>query len=309
MTKKELLVLRREKDKLVRTLGGIREMSKTPSAVWIVDTNKEHIAVGEARKLGIPVIAILDSNCDPDVVDFPIPGNDDAIRAVGLLTRVIADAVAEGLVARAGGGTPRLWSRWPSGRPNCWPPTRPRPPLRSSRWRRWLRPSWLRSSLRRLSLRRSWPRLSLRRRWSRPSWLRSSLRRRWSRRSWLRLSLKRRWPRLRPGSSAEDAELAVEVAVVDEIIAEEAVVEAAVAEAVAEEAVVEAAVAEAVAEEAVVDAVIADAVAEEAVARPLSSRQSRSRSRLTQLPLEASPTRPLSSHHPVQRGSWSHRCR
>ena len=105
MTKKELLVLRREKDKLVRTLGGIREMTKTPSAVWVVDTNKEHIAVGEARKLGIPVIAILDSNCDPDVVDFPIPGNDDAIRAVGLLTRVIADAVAEGLVARASGGT------------------------------------------------------------------------------------------------------------------------------------------------------------------------------------------------------------
>ena len=105
MTKKELLVLRREKDKLVRTLGGIREMSKIPSAVWIVDTNKEHIAVGEAHKLGIPVIAILDSNCDPDVVDFPIPGNDDAIRAVGLLTRVIADAVAEGLMARASGGT------------------------------------------------------------------------------------------------------------------------------------------------------------------------------------------------------------
>ncbi len=105
MTKKELLVLRREKDKLVRTLGGIRDMNKIPSAVWIVDTNKEHIAVGEARKLGIPVIAILDSNCDPDVVDFPIPGNDDAIRAVGLLTRVIADAVAEGLVARASGGT------------------------------------------------------------------------------------------------------------------------------------------------------------------------------------------------------------
>jgi small subunit ribosomal protein S2 len=105
MTKKELLVLRREKDKLERTLGGIREMSRTPSAVWVVDTNKEHIAVGEARKLGIPVIAILDSNCDPDVVDFPIPGNDDAIRAVGLLTRVIADAVAEGLMARASGAS------------------------------------------------------------------------------------------------------------------------------------------------------------------------------------------------------------
>jgi small subunit ribosomal protein S2 len=103
MTKKELLVLRREKDKLERTLGGIRDMIKIPSAVWVVDTNKEHIAVGEARKLGIPVVAILDSNCDPDVVDFPIPGNDDAIRAVALLTRVIADAVADGLMARAAG--------------------------------------------------------------------------------------------------------------------------------------------------------------------------------------------------------------
>jgi small subunit ribosomal protein S2 len=103
LTKKELLVLRREKDKLERTLGGIRDMAKIPSAVWIVDTKKEHIAVGEARKLGIPVIAVLDTNCDPDEVDFPIPGNDDAIRSVALLTRVIADAVAEGLMARAGG--------------------------------------------------------------------------------------------------------------------------------------------------------------------------------------------------------------
>jgi small subunit ribosomal protein S2 len=103
LTKKELLVLRREKDKLERTLGGIRDMAKLPSAVWIVDTKKEHIAVGEARKLNIPVIAVLDTNCDPDEVDFPIPGNDDAIRSVALLTRVIADAVAEGLIARAGG--------------------------------------------------------------------------------------------------------------------------------------------------------------------------------------------------------------
>ena len=82
LTKKELLVLRREKDKLAKTLGGIRDMAKVPSAVWIVDTNKEHLAVNEARKLGIPVVAILDTNCDPDVVDYPIPGNDDAIRAV-----------------------------------------------------------------------------------------------------------------------------------------------------------------------------------------------------------------------------------
>jgi len=101
-TKKELLQMRRERDKLNRSLGGIREMSRTPAAVWIVDTNKEHLAVEEARKLRIPIIGILDSNCDPDLVDFPIPGNDDAIRAVGLLTRVVADAVAEGLIARSG---------------------------------------------------------------------------------------------------------------------------------------------------------------------------------------------------------------
>jgi small subunit ribosomal protein S2 len=102
LTKKELLQLRRERDKLERSLGGIRDMSRVPSALWIVDTKKEHIAVSEARKLGIPVIAILDTNCDPDEVQYPIPGNDDAIRSVALLTRVIADAVADGLIARAG---------------------------------------------------------------------------------------------------------------------------------------------------------------------------------------------------------------
>ncbi|MCP2263832.1 30S ribosomal protein S2 [Promicromonospora thailandica] len=105
LTKKELLVLRREKDKLSRTLGGIRDMAKVPSAVWIVDTNKEHLAVDEARKLGIPVVAILDTNCDPDMVDYAIPGNDDAIRSVTLLTRVIADAAAEGLMQRHSGGS------------------------------------------------------------------------------------------------------------------------------------------------------------------------------------------------------------
>ena len=101
-TKKELLILKRERDKLEKTLGGIRSMAKVPSAVWIVDTKKEHLAVDEAKKLGLPVIAILDTNCDPDEVDYKIPGNDDAIRSVTLLTRVIADAVAEGLVARSG---------------------------------------------------------------------------------------------------------------------------------------------------------------------------------------------------------------
>ena len=134
-TKKELLQMRRERDKLNKSLGGIREMSRTPSAVWIVDTNKEHLAVEEARKLRIPIIGILDSNCDPDLVDFPIPGNDDAIRAVGLLTRVVADAVAEGLIARsgakAGPTAPRPWaprSRWPSGSASCWAATPSRPP-------------------------------------------------------------------------------------------------------------------------------------------------------------------------------------
>ena len=100
-TKKELLMMRREKDKLSRTLGGIRDMTKVPSAVWIVDPKKEHLAVSEARKLRIPIVAILDTNADPDEVDYRIPGNDDAIRAVALLTRVIADAVAEGLIARS----------------------------------------------------------------------------------------------------------------------------------------------------------------------------------------------------------------
>ena len=99
-TKKELLLMRREKDKLAKTLGGIRDMGRTPQAIWVVDTNKEHLAVDEARKLGIPVIAILDTNCDPDMVDYQIPGNDDAIRSVTLLTRVIADAVAAGLTQR-----------------------------------------------------------------------------------------------------------------------------------------------------------------------------------------------------------------
>ena len=99
-TKKELLMMRREKDKLERTLGGIRDMSRAPSAVWIVDTNKEHLAVDEAQKLNIPVVAILDTNCDPDEVTYPIPGNDDAIRSVTLLTRVVADAVAAGLQER-----------------------------------------------------------------------------------------------------------------------------------------------------------------------------------------------------------------
>jgi small subunit ribosomal protein S2 len=99
-TKKELLIKKRELIKLHKSLGGIRNLTKAPSAIWVVDTKKEHLAIDEAAKLGIPVIGILDTNCDPDEMTYPIPGNDDAIRSVALLTRVIADAVAEGLIQR-----------------------------------------------------------------------------------------------------------------------------------------------------------------------------------------------------------------
>jgi small subunit ribosomal protein S2 len=101
LPKKEVLKLRHEREKLERNLGGIRDMTRPPAAIWVVDTRKEHIAVTEARKLGVPVVAILDTNCDPDEVDYPIPGNDDAIRAGSLLTRIVADAVAEGLRLRS----------------------------------------------------------------------------------------------------------------------------------------------------------------------------------------------------------------
>jgi small subunit ribosomal protein S2 len=96
MPKKEALLLSRELEKLQKNLGGIRNMSKRPDAVFILDTKKEHIGVTEANKLGIPVIAVVDTNVDPDVVQFPIPGNDDAIRANGLMCHVIAEAVLEG---------------------------------------------------------------------------------------------------------------------------------------------------------------------------------------------------------------------
>ena len=115
-TKKELLIKKRELDKLHKSLGGIRNLTKTPSAIWVVDTKKEHLAIQEAKKLGIPVIGILDTNCDPDEMTYPIPGNDDAIRSVGLLTRVIADAVAEGLIQRhqkpAEGETAEPMAEW-----------------------------------------------------------------------------------------------------------------------------------------------------------------------------------------------------
>ncbi len=96
LPKKEVLGIKKEHDKLLYNLGGIRNMKKIPDAVFIIDPGKETIAVNEARKLGIPIVAITDTNCDPDVVDFVIPGNDDAIRSCALITRVIADAVKAG---------------------------------------------------------------------------------------------------------------------------------------------------------------------------------------------------------------------
>ena len=96
LPKKEAIRLRREREKLERNLSGIQDLDRVPDAIFVIDTKKEHIAVTEARKLGIPVIAIVDTNCDPDEVDFIIPGNDDAIRSVTLVARVIADALREG---------------------------------------------------------------------------------------------------------------------------------------------------------------------------------------------------------------------
>jgi small subunit ribosomal protein S2 len=96
LKKKERLVLSREQAKLNRVLGGIREMTRMPSALFIIDIKKEHIAIDEARKLGIPIFAIVDTNTDPNVVDYPIPANDDSVRTIELITKVLADAVLEG---------------------------------------------------------------------------------------------------------------------------------------------------------------------------------------------------------------------
>jgi small subunit ribosomal protein S2 len=104
MIKKEGLKVRRELTKLERNLGGIQGLEKVPSAVFVIDTKKEHIAVTEANRLGIPVIAVVDTNCDPDIIDYVIPGNDDAIRSANLMCRIVADAVVEGrqLAAKKG---------------------------------------------------------------------------------------------------------------------------------------------------------------------------------------------------------------
>jgi small subunit ribosomal protein S2 len=107
MPKKEALLLGRELEKLERNLGGIAQMERLPDAVFILDTKKEHIGVTEANKLGIPIIAVVDTNCDPDIIQYVIPGNDDAIRSGSLMCRVIADAVEEGrfIASRRGTGS------------------------------------------------------------------------------------------------------------------------------------------------------------------------------------------------------------
>jgi small subunit ribosomal protein S2 len=96
LPKKEVVLLKKEKAKLEKFLGGIKHMKKLPDAIFVIDPRKERIAVAEARKLGIPIVAIVDTNCDPDEIDYVIPGNDDAIRAVRLFTSKIADAILEG---------------------------------------------------------------------------------------------------------------------------------------------------------------------------------------------------------------------
>lgn len=100
LTKKEVAKLQRERDKLEYTLGGIKGMERLPGAIFVIDTKKERIAVCEARRLGIPVVAVVDTNCDPDEVDYPIPGNDDAIRAIRLMASRVADATQEGRAMR-----------------------------------------------------------------------------------------------------------------------------------------------------------------------------------------------------------------
>ena len=134
MPKKEALLLSRELEKLERNLGGIAQMERLPDAVFILDTKKEHIAVTEANKLGIPIVAVVDTNCDPDVIQYVIPGNDDAIRSGTLMCRVIADAVEEG---RFIASRPRHGHRPPPpSAPRTTrlasPPSRPRPVARRS---------------------------------------------------------------------------------------------------------------------------------------------------------------------------------
>ena len=100
LTKKEILKIEREKEKLNKSFSGLRKMGRLPGLVYVIDTKKEQIAVGEANRLEIPIVAMVDTNCNPDQIQYPIPGNDDAIRSITLITRLMADAVLEGMKAR-----------------------------------------------------------------------------------------------------------------------------------------------------------------------------------------------------------------
>ncbi len=126
MPKKEALILTRELEKLERNLGGIRDMARLPDAVFIIDIKKEHIAVSEANKIGIPIIAVVDTNCDPDLVQYPIPGNDDAIRSGTLMCRVMAEAVEEGRFVASRRGA--FASAGPAPSPTMVRPLRPPAP-------------------------------------------------------------------------------------------------------------------------------------------------------------------------------------
>lgn len=122
VTKKERVQLERERAKMEKNLGGIRDMESLPDALYVIDTNHEHNAVHEANRLGIPVVAVVDTNCDPDLVDYPIPGNDDAIRAIKLFTSRVADSVMEGQAMIEGRGAAEEAERMaaagiPAGRP------------------------------------------------------------------------------------------------------------------------------------------------------------------------------------------------
>ena len=117
LKKKEVLLLEKERTRMLRTLEGIRKMNGIPGLVYIVDIRKERLAMAEARKLGVPSVAIVDTNCDPDAVTYPVPGNDDAIRAIELITRAVADAVIEGTAAADKGKSARTEEDEPASTP------------------------------------------------------------------------------------------------------------------------------------------------------------------------------------------------
>jgi len=117
LTKKEILQIERKKEKLEKSLGGIKEMNRLPGAVFVVDTKKEAIAVAEAKKLNIPIFGLVDTNCDPDPIDFPIPANDDAFKSISLIVHTVAEAVLEGKGKEGDGGQADMMAQTPEAEP------------------------------------------------------------------------------------------------------------------------------------------------------------------------------------------------